>query len=41
LVKRDGRFATWEFAEAGTGIAAAIRVSDRPRRRDEGWTLPR
>jgi hypothetical protein len=39
LVKHDGRYLTWEFAEAGTGIAAAIRVSDQPRSPDEGWSF--
>ena len=28
IVKRDRRFVTWEFTDAGTGIAAAVRVSD-------------
>jgi predicted O-methyltransferase YrrM len=28
IVKRDRRFVTWEFVDAGTGIAAAVRVSD-------------
>ena len=25
-VKEDGRYRSWEFTEAGTGVAAAIRV---------------
>jgi len=28
VVVRDGRFATWEFRDGGSGVAAAIRVSD-------------
>ena len=28
MVKRDTRFVTWEFTDAGYGVAAAIRVSD-------------
>jgi len=28
IVKSDRRFVTWEFTDAGTGIAAAVRVSD-------------
>ena len=27
FVKEDGRYRSWEFTEAGTGIAAAVRVS--------------
>ena len=30
MVKRDTRFVTWEFTEAGYGVAAAIRISDEP-----------
>jgi predicted O-methyltransferase YrrM len=30
IVKRDTRFVTWEFTDAGYGVAAAIRVSDGP-----------
>lgn len=30
LVKRDSRYATWEFTEDGDGIAAAIRIGDEP-----------
>jgi predicted O-methyltransferase YrrM len=30
LVMRDTRYLTWEFTEAGYGIAAAIRISDEP-----------
>jgi predicted O-methyltransferase YrrM len=28
LVRRDNRFASWEFTDAGLGVAAAIRTSD-------------
>jgi predicted O-methyltransferase YrrM len=28
VVARDGRFSSWEFADAGSGVAVAIRVSD-------------
>jgi len=30
MVKRGTRFITWEFTEAGYGVAAAIRISDEP-----------
>jgi len=30
VVQRDGRFVTWEFTDAGYGVAAAIRISDEP-----------
>ena len=30
MVKRDTRFVTWEFRDAGYGVAAAIRISDDP-----------
>lgn len=30
LVQRDSRYVTWEFADAGCGVAAAIRISDEP-----------
>ena len=29
VVGRDGRYATWEFNNAGSGVATAIRVSDQ------------
>jgi predicted O-methyltransferase YrrM len=29
VVERDGRFVHWEFRDAGSGVAAAIRVSDQ------------
>ena len=32
VVKRDTRYVTWEFTDAGYGVAAAIRISDRPLR---------
>jgi predicted O-methyltransferase YrrM len=30
LVKHDGRFLTWEYTDAGNGVAVAVRVSDGP-----------
>ena len=30
LVSRDSRYVTWEFAGSGRGVAAAIRVGDKP-----------
>jgi predicted O-methyltransferase YrrM len=30
LVKRDSRFVTWEYTDAGDGVAAAIRIGDEP-----------
>jgi predicted O-methyltransferase YrrM len=30
IVQRDRRFVTWEFTDAGYGVAAAIRISDAP-----------
>jgi predicted O-methyltransferase YrrM len=30
IVQRDRRFVTWEFTDAGYGVAAAIRISDQP-----------
>lgn len=30
LVKRDSRYVTWEYTDAGDGIAAAIRIGDGP-----------
>lgn len=30
LVKRDSRFVTWEFTDAGFGVGAAIRIGDEP-----------
>ena len=30
LVQRDSRFVTWEYTDDGDGIAAAIRIGDRP-----------
>ena len=30
LVKRDSRFVTWEYTDAGDGVAAAIRIGDGP-----------
>lgn len=32
VVKRDTRYVTWEFRDAGYGVAAAIRISDKPLR---------
>ena len=32
VVKRDTRYVTWEFTDAGYGVAAAIRISDTPLR---------
>lgn len=28
VIRQDGRYVSWEFANAGTGVATAIRVSD-------------
>jgi predicted O-methyltransferase YrrM len=30
LLKRDSRYVTWEFTDAGDGVAAAIRIGDGP-----------
>lgn len=30
LVKRDSRYATWEYTDDGDGVAAAIRIGDEP-----------
>ena len=30
LVKRDSRYVTWEYIDAGDGVAAAIRIGDAP-----------
>lgn len=30
VVRRDSRYLTWEFTDAGYGVAAGIRVSDEP-----------
>jgi len=30
MVKRDSRYLSWEFLEAGQGIAAAVRIADEP-----------
>lgn len=30
LVKRDSRYVTWEYTDAGDGVAAAIRIGDGP-----------
>ncbi len=30
LVRRDSRYVTWEYADAGDGVAAAIRIGDGP-----------
>lgn len=30
VIKRDQRYVSWEFTEAGAGIAAAVRISDVP-----------
>lgn len=30
IVKRDSRYVTWEFTDAGYGVAVAIRIADEP-----------
>ena len=30
VIERESRFVSWQFSEAGAGVAAAIRVSDGP-----------
>lgn len=30
VVKRDSRYVSWEFTDAGYGVAAAIRIGDEP-----------
>ena len=31
VIRRDSRYITWEFYDAGRGVVAAIRISDRQR----------